>query len=133
MNDIDIEQLLRENKPVVKDDPTFMLEVQQRLNAVDGIKKEIDRQRRHGHRVLLVTLIIGALVGILATLSFMLFPLDSIKDQLAGIMTLLAPWKPYLAIAAAIAVSVISILLGDLYSWSAWARRYSSALMFHRP
>lgn len=133
MNNIDIEQLLRENKPVVKDDPTFMPEVQQRLNAVDGIKKEIDRQRRHGHRVLLVTLIIGALVGILASLSFMLFPMDSVKGQLAGIMTLLAPWKPYLAIAAAIAVAVISIFLGDLYSWSAWARRYSSASMFHRP
>lgn len=113
MNEINIEEFLRNNKPVVKDDPAFMLEVQLRMKAVEGIKKEVDRQRKHGRFVILVTLFIGVAVGIMATVFVMLFPLDIIKGQLADFTTLLAPWKPYLAIAAAIAVSLLSIYLGD--------------------
>ena len=113
MNEINIDEFLRNNKPVVKDDPAFMLEVQRRMKAVGGIKKEVDRQRRHGRFVILVTLFIGVAVGIMATISVMLFPMVNIKGQLADILASLAPWKPYLAIAAAIAVSLISIYLGD--------------------
>ena len=113
MNEINIEEFLRNNKPVVEDDPAFMLEVQRRMKAVGGIKKEVDRQRRHGRFVILVTLFIGVALGIMATISVMLFPMVNIKGQLADILASLAPWKPYLAITAAIAVSLISIYLGD--------------------
>ena len=113
MNKINIEEFLRNNKPVVKDDPAFMLEVQRKLDAVEDIKNEIDRQRRHGRSVILVTLFIGLAIGIITTISIVLFPLVNIKSQLADILTSLAPWKPYLAIAAAIAVSLLSIYLGD--------------------
>jgi hypothetical protein len=113
MNEINIEEFLRNNKPVVKDNPTFMLEVQGRMKTVEGIKKEVDRQRRHGRFVILITLFIGVAVGIIATVFVMLFPMVKIKGQLADILASLAPWKPYLAIAAAIAVSLISIYLGD--------------------
>ena len=37
----DIESFLRENKPRVKDNPTFMLEVQQKMRAV-GYRQAID-------------------------------------------------------------------------------------------
>ena len=42
----DLEQYLKDHKPVVKDDPTFLLEAQRRMDAVSGIKGEVDRQRR---------------------------------------------------------------------------------------
>ena len=113
MNDIELEKYLRESRPVVKDEPAFMLEVQQRLTTVEGIKNEVDRQRRQGRFVILVTLFIGVAAGIMATVFVMIFPLDIIKGQLADFTTLLAPWKPYLAIAAAIAISLLSIYLGD--------------------
>lgn len=48
MKNTDIESLLRENKPHVKDNPTFLLEVQHKMRAVDGIKSEVDRQRQIG-------------------------------------------------------------------------------------
>ena len=47
MNENDLNILLRTNKPVVKDDPAFMLKARQRMNAVEGIKNEVDRQRKH--------------------------------------------------------------------------------------
>jgi len=113
MNEINIDEFLRNNKPLVKDDPTFMLQVQRRMKAVEGIKNEVDRQRRHGHSAMVITLSIGLAAGIMATVFIMLFPLVNTKSQLADILTSLAPWKPYLAIAAAIAVSLLSIYLGD--------------------
>ncbi len=113
MNEINIDEFLRNNKPVVKDDPTFMLEVQRKLDAVEGIKNEIDRQRRHVRFVILVTIFIGVAIGISAAVFMMIFPMVNIKSQLADILTSLAPWKPYLAIATAIAVSLLSIYLGD--------------------
>lgn len=113
MNEMELELFLRENKPVVKDDPAFLLEVQRKLDAVEGIKNEIDRQRRHVRFVILVTIFIGVAVGIMAAVFVMLFPMINIKSQLTDILTSLAPWKPYLAIATAIAVSLLSIYLGD--------------------
>ena len=113
MNEINIDEFLRKNKPMVKDDPAFTLNVQRKLDAVEGIKNEIDRQRRHGRSVILVTLFIGAATGIMVTIIVMLFPLGNIKSRLADILASLAPWKPYIAIAAAIAVSLLSIYLGD--------------------
>ena len=66
MNEKQLEEFLRENKPRVQDDPTFLLELQQRMQAVDGIKCEVDRQRRYGRKILLVTLIVGMLLGAFA-------------------------------------------------------------------
>ena len=48
MNNNNIESILRESKPQVKDNPAFLLEVQQKMRAVEGIKNEVDRQRRYG-------------------------------------------------------------------------------------
>ena len=113
MNDIELEKLLRENRPAVKDDPAFLLKVRQRLDAVEGIKDEVDRQRRHGRSTILIALFIGVATGIIATLFFIAFPLVNVKSLQAGILASLSLWKPYLAIVVAIAVMLLSIHTGD--------------------
>lgn len=128
MNENDLNILLRTNKPVVKDDPAFMLKARQRVNAVEGIKKEVDRQRRHGLIALSVTLLIGLAAGILITVFILLAPIDSIR-------ALIGEWKLYIAMAASIVATIIAIYLLDCLllrinklrysppSWSAWLRR----------
>ena len=61
MNEID--EFLRGNKPAVKDDPTFLLETRRRLEAVEGIKAEVDRQRSRGRLALVYALAIGLAIG----------------------------------------------------------------------
>jgi hypothetical protein len=128
MNDNDLNILLKTNKPVVKDDPAFMLKARQRVNAVEGIKNEVDRQRRHGLIVLSVTLLIGLAAGILIAVFLLLAPIDSIR-------ALIGEWKLYIAMAASIVATIIAIYLSDSLllrinklrysppSWSAWLRR----------
>ena len=115
MKNTDIESLLRENKPQVKDNPTFLLEVQQKMRAVDGIKAEVDRQRRYGHQALVIALVAGLILGgIVATLAY-LYPIapDSIGESLiTDIKMVLDPWKHYVLIFMAIC----AITLGVIYS-----------------
>ena len=113
MNEINIDEFLRNNKPVVKDDPAFLLKVRQRLDAVEGIKDEVDRQRWHGRSTILIALFIGVATGIIATLFFIAFPLVNVKSLQAGILASLSLWKPYLAIVVAIAVMLLSIHTGN--------------------
>jgi formate hydrogenlyase subunit 3/multisubunit Na+/H+ antiporter MnhD subunit len=115
MKNTDIESLLRENKPQVKDNPTFLLEVQQKMRAVDGIKSEVDRQRRYGHQALMIALVAGLILGgIVATLAY----LDPINTEMLGesliadIKMALDPWKHYVLIFMAIC----AITLGVIYS-----------------
>ena len=115
MKNTDIESLLRENKPQVKDNPTFLLEVQQKMRAVDGIKSEVDRQRRYGHQALVIALVAGLILGgIVATLAY-LYPIapDSIGESLiTDIKMVLDPWKHYVLIFMAIC----AITLGVIFS-----------------
>ena len=106
MNENDLNILLRANKPVVKDDPAFMLKARQRMSAVEGIKNEVDRQRKHGLITLSVTLLIGVAAGIIITVCLLLAPIDSI-------LAFVEKWKLCLGIAASIAFALISIILGD--------------------
>ena len=115
MKNTDIESLLRENKPQVKDNPTFLLEVQQKMRAVDGIKSEVDRQRRYGHQTLVITLVAGLILGgIVATLAY-LYPINPEmlgESLIADIKMALDPWKQYVLIFMAIC----AITLGVIYS-----------------
>ena len=63
MKNTDIESLLRDSRPQVQDNPAFLLEVQQKMRAVEGIKKEVDRQRRSGRRALALALTCGLILG----------------------------------------------------------------------
>ena len=115
MKNTDIESLLRENKPQVKDNPTFLLEVQQKMHAVDGIKSEVDRQRRYGHQALVIALAAGLVLGgIVATMVY-LYPINPEmlgESLIADIKMALDPWKHYVLIFMAIC----AITLGEIYS-----------------
>ena len=73
----DIESFLRENKPQLKENQTFLLEVQQKMRSVEGLKSEIDRQRKYGRLVLVITLITGIVVGALGVILAYLHPYNS--------------------------------------------------------
>lgn len=73
----DIEQYLRDNKPVVKEDPTFILETRRRMESVEGIKAEVDRQSSRLHKALVVTLFIGLVVGAGLTALAYFYPVDA--------------------------------------------------------
>ena len=106
MNENDLNILLRTNNPVVKDDPAFMLKARQRVNAVEGIKNEVDSQRKHGLITLSVTLLIGVAAGIIITVCLLLAPIDRI-------LAFVEKWKLFLGIAVSVAFALISIILGD--------------------
>ena len=84
MKNNDIESILRDSKPQVKDNPTFLLEVQQKMRAVEGIKNEVDRQRRYGRNALILALALGLVAGTLAMSLVYLYPIDpsTINDSI---------------------------------------------------
>lgn len=73
----EIEEFLRENKPQVKEDPSFILRAQRRMEQVDGIKAEVDRQQCHSRLALIIALAAGTVVGVVATVIAFLYPLDA--------------------------------------------------------
>ena len=111
----EIDDFLRENKPVVKDDPTFLLETRRRMEAVEGIKAEVDRQRSHGRVALIVALAAGLALGVLATALAFLYPVDatSVEQSLwQSVRLFLETWKQYLVFP----VAALSVTLGLVLS-----------------
>lgn len=110
----EIEDFLRENKPVVKKDPTFLLETRRRMEQVEGIKAEVDRQRSQGRVALIVTLAIGLAVGVLATAIAFLYPVDaaSVGEGLwQSVRLFLETWKQYLLLPVALIAIALGVLL----------------------
>ena len=110
----DIDEILRNNRPVVKDNPTFLLETNHRLEAVEGIKAEVDRQRSYGRTALIVALIAGLAVGVLATALAFLFPVDtqSVEEGLwQSIRLFLESWKQYLIYPVAVLAVALSLVV----------------------
>ena len=116
MKDNNIEDILRQAKPVVKDDPTFLMETRRHMEQVEGIKKEVDRQHKKSRIILIATLATGLVVGMLAMALVFLYPslfqgFDS--SFLAGIKDFLVKWKqflPYPVAAIAVALSLVLTL-----------------------
>lgn len=112
MNDID--KFLRDNKPVVKDDPTFLLETRRKMDSVKGIKAEVDRQRSNGRVALIVTLAIGLAIGVLATSIAFLYPVDVTaagEGFFDSVRVFLDRWKQYLFFPVAALAVVLSLVL----------------------
>jgi len=110
----EIEEFLRENKPVVKDDPTFILEAQRRMEAVEGIKAEVDRQRCYGRLALIITLMVGLFLGVVATAIAYLYPLDANtvgQGILDSIRQFLTTWKQHLLLPVALLAIALSLVL----------------------
>jgi hypothetical protein len=113
----EIDEFLRENKPAVKDDPTFLLETRRRMEAVEGIKAEVDRQRSRGRLALVWALAIGLAVGVFATAIAFLYPVDATtmgEGVWDSIHMFLATRKQYLLLP----VAVLAVLLGIVLSKS---------------
>ena len=95
----DIESILRDSRPQVRENPAFLLEVQQKMRAVEGIKNEVDRQRRYGRSALIMTLVLGLILGAAAMSLAYLYPIDTtaISDGvLSDIRVFLESYKWYL-------------------------------------
>ncbi len=110
----EIEDFLRENKPVVKDNPTFILEARRRMEAVEGIKAEVDRQRCYGRMALIIALVAGLVLGIAATAIAFLYPIDADsvgKGVLDSIRLFLTTWKQYLLLPVALLAIALSLVL----------------------
>ena len=111
----EIDEFLRENKPAVKEDPTFLLETRRRMEAVEGIKAEVDRQRSRGRLALVWALAIGLAVGVFATAIAFLYPVDATtvgEGVWDSIHLFLATWKQYLLLP----VAALAVLLGIVLS-----------------
>ena len=75
----DIEQFLRENAPDTPDEGQFMIEANARLNAVEGIKKTVDGERRRGRIALVIALAAGLVIGGLISLLVLFYPVQPVQ------------------------------------------------------
>lgn len=110
----EIDEFLRENKPALKDDPTFLLETRRRLEQVEGIKAEVDRQRSHGRVALIIALVAGLALGVFATTVAFLYPVDlqSVGGGfLQNVRVFLETWKYYLVYPVAALAITLSLVL----------------------
>ena len=122
MTEKDIEKLLKEARPVIKDDPAFLMETRRRMEQVEGIKSEVDRHHRSARRILVITLVAGLVLGMLAMLLVFLYP-SVVRENtlLSQIRNFLYEWKEYLMfLIAALAVTLGLVLSsgrkGSLFS-----------------
>ena len=75
----DIEQYLRDNAPETPAEGQFMIETNARLNAVEGIKKTVDGERRRGRITLIIALAAGLVLGCLVTLLVLFYPVQPVQ------------------------------------------------------
>lgn len=114
MKNNDIETFLRDNKPQIEDRPTFLLEVQEKMRMVEGLKAEVDRQRKYGRVALVMALITGVVVGALGVLIAFLYPIDPeaiSSGLLSEIRLFLDTYKQYLLLPIAICASSLGVIL----------------------
>ena len=115
MKNDNIESFLRNNKPQVEDNPTFLLEVRQKINAVDGIKSEVDRQRRTGRVALVAALVIGLFMGIFAMFIVWLYPVSTPEvglELISKIQSAIEPYKQYLLLPIAGCAISLGVIFG---------------------
>jgi hypothetical protein len=110
----DIEQILREGKPELPDEGAFLIETNARLSKVEGIKQEVDGERRRGRRALIIALAAGLCAGILLTLIILFYPVPSITEDLPALAkaaSALQSHKAFLFIPVAGCAIAFSLLL----------------------
>lgn len=111
----EIEDFLRENKPQVKKDPTFILETRRRLEQVEGIKSEVDRQRHRGRVALILALCAGLAIGVVAAALAFFYPVDAqsaTEGIVQSIRLFLQNYRQYLLMP----IALLAILLGVVLS-----------------
>ena len=108
----DIEQFLRENAPETPAEGQFLIEMNARLGAVEGIKKTVDGERRRGRLALVIALAAGLVLGCLVTLLVLFCPVRVDGTVLARIIEALQSWKEVLVgviASCAIALGVVFV------------------------
>lgn len=68
------------------------------MKQVEGIKAEVDRQRSHGRVLLIVTLVLGIVIGAVATFIGYICPFNTEnlgESAFAGLFLFLTTWKQY--------------------------------------
>lgn len=111
----DIESILRDSKPKVKDNPAFLLEVQQKMRAVEGIKNEVDRQRQYWRSALVISLVSGLVAGALAISVAYLYPIapSAINDSIiSDIRVFMESYRQYLFLPIAGCAIALGLLTG---------------------
>ena len=109
MIDKNIEYLLRNSKPMVKDDPAFILRALRNMESVEGIKEEVDRQRRHGRAAVLAALGIGMIAGLFIAATAAFFPgaTEALSQTLEDALdTIPYSWKLFVLTIAILAVTL---------------------------
>lgn len=111
----DIEQYLRENAPDIPDEGQFIIETNARLDAVEGIKKTVEGERRSYRIAILTALIAGLVLGCLATALIFLYPVQPAqidRSLLEKAVESLQQWKIYIfgfIALCAVALGVMSL------------------------
>jgi hypothetical protein len=116
MKENDIESILRGSKPQVKDNHAFLLEVQQKMSAVEGLKSEVDRQRRYGRTSVIIALLLGLIVGALAMSLSYLYPLDPSAINgclISDIRVFIESYKVYLLLSVAGCAISLGLIFGQ--------------------
>ena len=115
MKDKDIESILRDSRPQVRENPAFLLEVQQKMSAVEGIKNEVDRQRRYGRTALILTLVSGLILGAAAISLAYLYPIDTTaisESFISDIRVFLESYRQYLLLPIAGCAISLGVIFG---------------------
>ena len=115
MKDKDIESILRDSRPQVQDNPAFLLEVQQKMRAVEGIKNEVDRQRRYGRTALILALVSGLILGTAAMSLAYLYPIDTTaisESFISDIRVFLESYRQYLLLPIAGCAISLGVIFG---------------------
>ena len=114
MNDQQLDTFLKENRPRVESDPTFIQETRRRMAEVEGIKAEVDRTRTSGRVALIVALAAGIVLGALAAAVAFLWPVDPAALEgrvLDSVKAVLDPYKNYILFFVAIMITALFLVL----------------------
>ena len=85
------------------------------MRAVEGIKNEVDRQRRYGRAALIMTLFLGLIFGAAAMSLAYLYPIDTSaisEGILSDIRVFLESYKQYLILPIAGCAISLGVILG---------------------
>ena len=110
----DIEQFLRETRPETPDEGQFMIEVNARLNQVEGIKDTVDGENRRWRKALVIALVAGLVLGCLLTLLVIFFPVEALQADSSAFVKALDSLQKGREILFGI-VAILAIALGLVF------------------
>ena len=96
MNDTQIKEFFKDNRPQTSDEGTFLAGLSARMDAVAEIKRLHDEAIRRYRLIALITLIAGLVVGGLVIAFVLLHPVSAPQlrsDLIARILAFAVEWK----------------------------------------